>query len=69
MISKEVFMDIIAMHRNGYSTRKIAKLTGIHRNTVKRHLESNSFPVYQKETRKISILEPYAQIIKDYLDL
>ena len=61
-------MDIIAMHRNGYSIRKIAKLAGIHRNTVKRHLESNSFPEYQKEKRKITILEPYSQIIQDYLD-
>ena len=68
MISKEVFMDIIAMHRNGYSIRKIAKLTGIHRRTVKRHLESNSFPAYKKEKRKLSILEPYTQIIRDYLD-
>jgi len=61
-------MDIIAMYRNGHSIRKIAKLTGIHRNTVKSHLESNSFPAYQKEKRKISLLEPYAQIIKDYLE-
>jgi transposase len=61
-------MDIIAMHRNGYSIRKIAKLTGIHRNTVKRRLESNSFPAYQKEKRKITILEAYSQIIQDYLD-
>ena len=68
MISKEVFMDIIAMRRNGYSIRKIAKLTGIHRRTVKRHLESNSFPAYKKEKRKLSILEPYTQIIRDYLE-
>lgn len=68
MISKEVFMDIIAMRRNGYSIRKIAKLTGIHRKTVKRHLENNSFPAYKKEKRKFSILEPYTQIIRDYLD-
>ena len=61
-------MDIIAMHRNGYSIRKIAKLTGIHRRTVKRHLESNSFPAYKKEKRKLSILEPYTQIIRDYLE-
>ena len=59
MISKEVFIDIIAMHRNGYSICKIAKLTGIHRNTVKRHLENDSFPEYRKEKRKISIPQPY----------
>jgi transposase len=68
MISKEVFMDIIAMHRNGYSIRRIAKIKGIHRKTVKKYLESNSFPHSQKKRRGGSILEPYYQIIKDYLE-
>jgi transposase len=68
MISKEVFMDIIAMHRNGHSIRKIAKICGIHRDTVKRHLENDSFPEYQKEKREVSILDPYTQIIQDYLE-
>jgi transposase len=61
-------MDIIAMRRNGYSIRKIAKICGIHRNTVKGHLENPSFPEFQKEKRKVSILEPYTQIIQDYLE-
>jgi transposase len=68
MISKEIFMDIIALHRNGYSIRKIAKIKGIHRKTVKKYLESNSFPQYQKKKRGSLILEPYYQIIKDYLE-
>jgi len=68
MISKEVFMDIIAMYRNGYSIRKIAKIKGIHRRTVKKYLESDSFPRYQKKKRGTSILEPYYQIVKDYLE-
>lgn len=55
MISNEVFMDIMAMHRNGYSLRKIAKALGIHRNTVKGYLENPSFPEYQKEKREVSI--------------
>ena len=68
MISKEVFMDIIAMHRNGYSVRKIAKIKGLHRKTVKKYLENNSFPDYEKKKRKSSILEPYYQTIGDYLE-
>ena len=68
MISEEVFMDIIALRRQGYSMRAIAKKLGIHRNTVKRHLESNSFPAYRKEKRIESILDPYRQTIKDYLE-
>ena len=58
MISVEVFMDIIALHRQGYSIRSISKKLGIHRDTVKRHLESNSFPQWRKK-RKNSILAPY----------
>ena len=30
-------MDIKAMNRNGLSIRRIAKITGLHRKTVKRH--------------------------------
>jgi len=68
MITKEVFMDIIAMHRRGCSARKIARITGIHRNTIKKQLESNFFPQCQREKRKESILKPYQQMIKDYLE-
>ena len=39
MITGEVFMDIKAMYRNGLSIRKIARITGLHRLTVKRHVE------------------------------
>ena len=44
MITREVFMDIKAMSRDGLSIRRIAKITGLHRKTVKRHLESASLP-------------------------
>ncbi len=67
MISKEVFMDIIALHRNGCSVRKIARRLGIHRKTVKRHLESETFPRYRKQKRRPSILEPYYPMIRDFL--
>jgi transposase len=68
MISKEVFMDIIAMHRTGCSIRKIARVTGIHRDTIKKYIKGDSFPQYQKKKRKETILESYQQIIKDYLE-
>lgn len=68
MISTEVYMDIIALKRQGHSLRRIAKKLGIHRKTVKKHLESNAFPAYTRKTAKPSILEPYHQIIRDFLD-
>lgn len=67
MISVEVFMDIISLHRQGMSMRNIAKKLGIHRNTVKNHIKSNILPRYQKEKRKESILDPFKQSIDDFL--
>ncbi len=64
MITKGVVMDIISLHRQGLSMRAIAKKLGIHRNTVKKHIEGNSFPQYRKNRRQKSVLDPYRQIIK-----
>jgi transposase len=68
MITGEVFMDIKAMYRNGLSIRRIARITGLHRLTVKRHVESESFPEYHRTQRRKSILDPYVKIIEDYLE-
>ena len=68
MISEEVFMDIISMQHSGLSVRQIARKLGLHRNTVKKHIENKEFPHYHKHKRGVSILEPYKQIINDYLD-
>lgn len=68
VITREVFMDIKAMNRDGLSIRKIAKITGLHRKTVKRHLESASLPEYHKKKRKGSILDPYRPMVDAYLE-
>jgi len=68
MISTEVYMDILALKRQGHSLRWIARTLGIHRKTVKAHLERPDFPTYRRRNSKPSILEPYQQIIKDFLD-
>lgn len=68
MISKEVFMNIIALRRNGYSIRKISRTLHLHRDTVKRHLEAEDFPQYRKQKRRPSMLEPYYPMIRDLLE-
>ena len=68
VITREVFMDIKAMNRNGLSIRRIAKITGLHRKTVKRHLESTSLPEYRRTKRKGSILDPFRPMIDAYLE-
>jgi len=67
MITKEVFMDIIAMKRAGHSEREISRKLGIHRETVKKYLKGDSFPAYRRKKGKPSILEPYHQVIRDFL--
>jgi NAD-dependent dihydropyrimidine dehydrogenase PreA subunit len=67
MISKEGYMEIKAMYRNGMTVRAISRKLGLHRNTVKKHLMSDDFPRYHKTRRRESILEPYTPMIRDYL--
>lgn len=67
MISAEVFMTIIAMNKiQGFSIRKIAQMTGKHRNTVKRYLEGNEFPRYRRQKQETK-LSAYRQVIDDFL--
>jgi len=66
MITLEVVMDIRALRKQGYSHRQIAKLTGLHRATVRKYLEEGSVPVYRKSAR-VSALAPYYGMIGDWL--
>ena len=67
MIAMEVFMDILALHRQGYTMRAISRKLGIHRNTVKKYLSDPKPPHYGPSKRKKSILSPYHQMIDDWL--
>jgi transposase len=68
MISQEAFMDIVALKRSGLSIRKIARKLGIHRKTVRKHLAAASFPEHHHKEGKSSLLDPYRQVIRDFLD-
>jgi transposase len=68
MVGKEECMEIWALKRQGYSDRAIARKLGIHRRTVKKHVETKEFPSYQRVVRK-SALEPYYGLIDDWLSV
>jgi len=68
MIPQEVFMDILALHRQGYSYRAIARKLSIHRNTVKKYVEGRRMPAYGGKKRREGILAPYRQMIRDWLE-
>jgi transposase len=60
MISKEELMNIQILHQQGCSQRAIAKQLNISRNTVKKHLTSNSSePEYSARPQLISKVEAY----------
>jgi len=60
MISKEEFMKIKTLSKQGYSQRDIAKQLGISRNTVKRYLKSDfEQPHYATRQSGISKLEAF----------
>lgn len=58
MISTEVYMDILAFKRQGHSIRWIARKLGIHRETVKKHLEELRGVRSQQSTDKCQLLRP-----------
>lgn len=66
MISKEAWVDIKTLHRQGYSIRGIARELGISRKTVRRHLRSEEPPRYRRKKRT-SILEPYQDYLRSRL--
>jgi transposase len=63
VIRLEEWVDIIAMHRQGFSIKAIARQLGISRNAVRRGLRRNGPPVRAPQQRPPSKLEPH----KDYL--
>lgn len=67
MITTEVFMDIHSLRKDGWSMRAIAMKLGIHRDTVKKHLEAQTLPQYRKRKPRASLLDPFKQIITDFL--
>ena len=66
MITMEVLMNIRSLATQGYSHRQIAKMTGLHRTTVKKYVVDGTAPVYRKTVR-VSVLAPYHGMIGDWL--
>jgi len=60
-------MNIRSLANQGYSQRAIAKLTGLHRLTVKKYLENTNLPVYKQINRK-DMLKPYKPLIQGWLE-
>jgi transposase len=67
MVRQEVWMDIKLMHRQGYSLRQIARVTGLSRVTVRRILSSPAPKGYGPRRPRPSTLEPFVPQIEALL--
>ena len=68
MVTREVRMDIVALHRQGLSNRQIAKRLGIHRLTVSRYLERDGQPPPASALRRESAVEAFTDRIKAWME-
>lgn len=68
MISKEVWVDIKTLHRQGRSIRAITRETGLSRNTIRRHLRGEDPPRYRPRPHRASPLEPYKDYVRARLE-
>ncbi|MDA5230922.1 helix-turn-helix domain-containing protein, partial [Escherichia coli] len=68
MVTFETVMEIKILHKQGMSSRAIARELGISRNTVKRYLQAKSEPPkYTPRPAVASLLDEYRESL--YIDL
>lgn len=63
-----MFVDILVLHHQGLSARKIAKKLGCSRNTVKKYLENKLAPNYSKRIAQPSKLEPFKSYLQQRIE-
>ncbi len=69
MISREAILDILRLNDLGISHRKIANRLGIHRNTVKKHIEQpDRIGKYHRKKPYKSKLDAFESTIQHFLD-
>lgn len=68
MIDEEEFMDINALHRQGYTYAQIARMVGRDWRTVKRYLTGGAKPLYRRPKESPSKLDPFKETIEAWLE-
>ena len=59
MLTLEQAVTIQILHQQGKSIKAITRELGVSRNTVRKYLQQNTTPQYQRIQPRISILDPY----------
>jgi transposase len=67
MIDEEVWMDINALRRQGYTYAQIGRMVGRDWRTVKRYLTEGAQPLYRREKDAPSMLDPFKDVVDGWL--
>ena len=67
MLVAEEAVEIRVLRRQGKSTREIARVLEVSRNTVRRYLRGKGLPRYERELRP-SKLDPYKHYIAERVE-
>jgi len=68
MITPEEWLSIKTLKQKGHSQRQIAKILGISRNTVKKHLTNTKQPSYKREAPYLSVIDNFKDYIQERLE-
>jgi transposase len=68
VIDEEVWMDINALRRQGYTYAQIGRMVGRDWRTVKRYLTEGAQPVYRREKEPPSKLDPFKGVVERWLE-
>lgn len=68
MITKEMFVDILAMYKQGKSIKAIARENSISINTVRKYIRNPNLPEYKKREPAQSKLDDFRDYIKKRIE-
>ncbi len=64
MITDEVYVEIELLRKHGMSLRKISEEVGCAVNTVRRHLDGESLPRYERKRLRATKLSPFEEYLR-----
>lgn len=65
MITGEVYVEIKLLKKHGLSLRRIAKEVGCAVNTVRRHLDDENLPRYERKKSRVTKLSRFEEYLRE----
>jgi transposase len=65
LISKEVYVEIQILKKQGFSLRRIAREVGVAVNTIRRQLAQDAVPKYERKVKRATKLAPFETYLRE----